>query len=155
MDAYIIWLLIGVVCLIIEILNAGFGIICFGVGALIASGISACGLGIVWQLTGMTLGTFLSFLFVRPLVMRFLDKSSGKVATNLDNMVGRTAVVVIDINDETGRVAIDGTDWMAKTDNTDGFTKGERVKVMARDGNTLYVSALREENSDNNQNPKL
>lgn len=133
-----IWLIAGIVLLIIELLNAGFGIICFGFGAFLAAILSVCGLNIYWQLAGFALATFLSFLFIRPIMVKWLDAKKA-ANTNLDNMIGRQAKVVEPIESGKGRVAIDGTDWMAVSDADAPISKGTMVTIVERHGNTLKV----------------
>lgn len=138
MSVWLIWLVVAVILFIIEMVNAGFGIICFAVGALFASLLSALGLGIVWQLFGCAIATFLSFLFIRPIIVRWLDgKKSGK--TNLDTIIGRKAVVVENITSNGGRVAIDGTDWKAISQTSTEYSKKASVTIVGREGNTLYI----------------
>lgn len=138
MSVWLMWLIAAIMLFIIEMVNAGFGIICFAVGALLASLLSAFGLGIAWQLSGCALATFLSFLFIRPIIMRWLDdKKNGK--TNLDNIIGRKAMVVDGITENGGRVAIDGTDWKAISQTSTEYSKDTTVTVIGREGNTLYI----------------
>lgn len=138
MSVWLIWLVVAVILFIIEMVNAGFGIICFAVGALLASLLSALGLGIVWQLFACAIASFLSFLFIRPIIVRWLDgKKSGK--TNLDTIIGRKAVVVENITSNGGRVAIDGTDWKAISQTSTEYSKKASVTIVGREGNTLYI----------------
>lgn len=137
-SAWQIWLIIGIVLLIVELLNAGFGIICFGLGAFLASILAACGLGMYWQLAGFALATFLSFLFIRPVMVKWLDAKKA-ANTNLDNMIGRQATVVETIESGKGRVAIDGTDWKAVCELDTPILPGTVVTITERQGNTLTV----------------
>jgi len=137
-SAWQIWLIIGIVLLIVELLNAGFGIICFGLGAFLASILAACGLGMYWQLAGFALATFLSFLFIRPVMVKWLDAKKA-ANTNLDNMIGRQATVVEAIESGKGRVAIDGTDWKAVCELDTPILPGTVVTITERQGNTLIV----------------
>lgn len=137
-SAWQIWLIIGIVLLIVELLNAGFGIICFGLGAFLASILAACGLGMYWQLAGFALATFLSFLFIRPIMVKWLDAKKA-ANTNLDNMIGRQATVVETIESGKGRVAIDGTDWKAVCELDTPILPGTVVTITERQGNTLTV----------------
>lgn len=138
METWLIWLIIGVVFLVIEMLNAGFGILCLGIGAFLAAIIAACGLGLTWQLLGLVVGTFLSFIFIKPVIKKWLDKNNDK-KINLDNMIGREATVIEAIDSGKGRVAIDGTDWKAVSELDAPIEKGRIVTITDRDGNTLYV----------------
>lgn len=139
MSPWLIWLIIGTAFFIIEMLNAGFGIICFGIGACFSAILAACGLNIYWQLAGLVLGSFVSFLFIRPILVKWLDGKKNKAQTNLDNMVGRMATVVEDFENGKGRVAIDGTDWMAFNEAEDSIKKGAKVKIIGRESNKLFV----------------
>ena len=138
MTTWQIWLIAGIALLVIELLNAGFGIICFGFGAFLAAILAACGLNIYWQLAGFALATFLSFLFIRPIMIKWFDaKKAAK--TNLDSMIGRQAKVVEPFEGGRGRVAIDGTDWMAVSEADATIGMGTVVTIVERDGNTLKV----------------
>lgn len=137
-SSWLIWVIIGVACLIIEMLNAGFGIICFSIGAMLSAILAACGLGLVWQLAALALGTFVSFLFVRPIMIKWFD-ANKETKTNLDTMVGRSAVAVTNFEKGQGRVAIDGTDWMAESAADAEIKKGDKVQVTGRESNKVFV----------------
>lgn len=139
MTLWQIWLTVGVVFFVIELLNTGFGIICIGFGALLASVLSACGLGLAWQIIGLCIGSFLSFLFVRPVMKKWLD-GRNKPKTNLDSIIGRKATVIEVFKDGKGRVAIDGTDWNASSLSSDTIENGKTVTISDRNGNTLIVN---------------
>lgn len=137
-SSWLIWVIIGVACLIIEMLNAGFGIICFGIGAMLSAILAACGLGLVWQLAALALGTFVSFLFVRPIMIKWFD-ANKETKTNLDTMVGRSAVAIVNFEKGQGRVAIDGTDWMAESAADAEIKKGDKVQITGRESNKVFV----------------
>ena len=59
--------------------------------------------------------------------------------TNLDSMIGRQAKVVEPFEEGRGRVAIDGTDWMAVSEADATIGMGTVVTIVERDGNTLKV----------------
>lgn len=139
MEDWLIWIIIGAAFLIVEMLNAGFGIICFGLGAFVAALLAACGLGLLWQLAGLAVGSFLSFIFIRPIMVKWLDGKKNKAKTNLDSMVGRKAVAVQDFEDGRGRVAIDGTDWMAESAPSVVVMKGDYVEITGRESNKVFV----------------
>ena len=93
MQMYQIWLIAAIVLVIVEILTAGFGSICFAIGAALAA--LAAGIGIdsiAWQIVIFAVVSLLTFIFLRPVVIRFLDKKSKDVKTNADALVGRKAI---------------------------------------------------------------
>jgi len=142
MEGYLIWLIAAIVLVIVEILTAGFGSICFAVGAGFAA--LAAGLGvesIAWQIAIFVAISLLTFIFLRPIVVRFLEKKSKDVKTNADALVGRKGIVSerIDASQHTGRVAIDGDDWKAISVDGSVIEKGIEVEIVKLDSIILTV----------------
>ena len=139
---YYYWLIIAIVLLILEIMTAGFGVICFAIGAALAA--LAAGLGvdsIAWQIIIFAVVSLLTFIFLRPVVIRFLDKKSQDVKTNADAIIGRKGVVSerIDAEQHTGRVAIDGDDWKAVSEDGSVIEKGTTVEIVKLDSIIVTV----------------
>ena len=133
MHVYQIWLIVAIVLVIVEICTAGFGSICFAIGAAFSA--LAAGLGVhsvAWQIAIFAAVSLLTFIFLRPVVMRFLDKKSKDVKTNADAIIGRKGVVSerIDAAQHTGRVAIDGDDWKAVSEDGSVIEKGANVTLV-------------------------
>lgn len=142
MEYYQIWLIAAIVLVIIELLTAGFGVICFAVGALFSALAAFLGMdSLVWQLLIFAVASVLCFIFLRPVVLRFLDKKSKDVKTNADALIGKTAIVseTIDSSVNQGRVAVDGDDWKAVSADGSVINKGEKVEIISRDSIILTV----------------
>lgn len=142
MEYYQIWLIAAIVLVIIELLTAGFGVICFAVGALFSALAAFLGMdSLVWQLLIFAVASVLCFIFLRPVVLRFLDKKSKDVKTNADALIGKTAIVseTIDSSANQGRVAVDGDDWKAVSADGSVINKGEKVEIISRDSIILTV----------------
>jgi membrane protein implicated in regulation of membrane protease activity len=142
MEYYQIWLIAAIVLVIIELLTAGFGVICFAVGALFSALAAFFGVdSLVWQLLIFAVASVLFFIFLRPVVLRFLDKKSKDVKTNADALIGKTAIVseTIDSSANQGRVAVDGDDWKAVSADGSVINKGEKVEIVSRDSIILTV----------------
>lgn len=142
MEYYQIWLIAAIVLVIIELLTAGFGVICFAVGALFSALAAFLGVdSLVWQLLIFAVASVLCFIFLRPVVLRFLDKKSKDVKTNADALIGKTAMVseTIDSSANQGRVAVDGDDWKAVSADGSVINKGEKVEIVSRDSIILTV----------------
>ena len=140
---YYYWLIAAIVLVIIEICTAGFGAICFAIGAAF----SAMAAGFVancptWvQIVVFVVVSLLTFIFLRPVVMRFLDKKSKDVKTNAEAIIGRKGMVSerIDASQHTGRVAIDGDDWKAVSEDGSVIEKGDDVEVIKLDSIVVTV----------------
>lgn len=142
MEVYQIWLIAAIVLVIVEILTAGFGSICFAVGAALAALAAGLGVGsIAWQIAIFAAVSLLTFIFLRPIVVRFLDKKSKDVKTNAEALIGRKGIVSerIDASQHTGRVAIDGDDWKAVSADGSVIDKGNEVEIVKLDSIILTV----------------
>ncbi|MCQ2193873.1 MAG: NfeD family protein [Paludibacteraceae bacterium] len=140
MEMYVIWLIIAVVFTVLEICTTGFAVLCFGIGAVFAAVASSFS-GLTGQMVAFVIGSALSFVLVRPFVLRFLTKRQAEVKTNADALVGKRAIVseTIDVVEHSGRVAIDGDDWKAVSEDGSRIEKGQTVEVVSRDSIVLTV----------------
>ena len=141
MEVYQIWLIAAIVLVIIEICTAGFGSICFAFGAGFSAITAYLGGNYVWQILVFAIVSLLTFIFLRPVVIRFLDRNSKDVKTNADALIGRNAVVseTIDRAAHTGRVAVDGDDWKAVAEDDSVIEKGEEVTIVDRESVIVTV----------------
>lgn len=143
MEIYVVWLIVALVLLIVELFTASFGVVCFSFGAAAAGLAAYLGLATVWQLLIFSVVSFIAFVFIRPLVVKFLLKKKDEVLTNADAVVGRIGVVTEEINADknTGRIKIDGDDW--KAESSENIAVGEKVEVMSRESIILNVKPLK------------
>ncbi len=143
MQIYYYWLIAAIILVIIEILTAGFGSICFAIGAAFSALAAFLGAGFTWQILIFAVVSLLTFIFLRPVAMRFLDRKSKDVKTNADAVVGKKGVVSEEINhaNHTGRVAIDGDDWKAVSADGSVIGKGTEVEIVSIDSIILTVKA--------------
>ena len=145
MEVYQIWLLVAAVFVGIEICTSGFAVACFSVGCVFGAILAACDLSLTWQVVAFAVGTFLAFVFIRPFVIKILDKKTNDsgVKTNMDNIIGKTAIVTEKIEaGGYGRVKIDGDDWKAKTDSGLAAEVGEKVEIVSYESIILTVKKL-------------
>ena len=144
MEVYQIWLIAAIVLVILEVATTGFGVICFAVGAGFAALVAGLGASVTWQIVIFAIVSLLTFIFLRPVVMRLLDKRSKDVKTNADALIGRRGVVSerIDAAQHTGRVAVDGDDWKAVSENGEVIEKGTSVEIVKLDSIIVTVKQL-------------
>ena len=144
MQAYQIWLIIAILLVILEICTAAFGSICFALGAAVAAIAAGLGAGLTWQILIFVVVSMLTFIFLRPFMLKFLDRKSKDVKTNADALVGKRAVVSerIDASQLTGRVSVDGDDWKAVSEDGSVIEKGTPVEIVKLDSIILTVKAI-------------
>lgn len=143
MEVYQIWLVVAIILVIVEICTAGFGSICFAIGAGFSALAAGLGANPTWQIVVFAIVSLLTFIFLRPVVMRFLDKKSKDVKTNAEALIGRKAIVSerIDASQHTGRVAVDGDDWKAVSIDGSVVEKGAEVEIVKMDSIILTVKS--------------
>ena len=110
------WLILGIILAIAEIVVPGFVLACFAIGAFASSLTTLITDNLAIQLASFSIGTFLSFISVRPF---FTKMSKTTVKTNIDAYTGLTGLVVETIDPSTGqgRISIGGESWKARTED--------------------------------------
>lgn len=142
MEVYLIWLIVAIALVIFEICSATFGAICFAIGAGFAA-LTAARVpdSLTWQIVVFAVVSMLTFIFLRPFMLKFMDKRSKDVKTNAEAIIGRKGIVSerIDAEQHTGRVAIDGDDWKAVSEDGSIIEKGESVEIVKMDSIIVTV----------------
>lgn len=134
------WLAIAIICLIVELCSGGFFIVCFSIGAVFGALASFIG-GFYVQLFVFIIFSTLSIFLVRPFALKYLHRSEDNRLSNADALIGRIGTVSQTITPEGyGRVAIDGDDWKAQTDDEEEIPTGVRVRVVDRDSIIIKVT---------------
>jgi membrane protein implicated in regulation of membrane protease activity len=135
MDAWIVWLLIGVGLGVGEVLTLSLFLGPFAVGGLAADG------GLAVQVVVFALVTALVFGLVRPIAVRHLRQPTS-TRTGTAALVGRTAVVTraLDGPELTGQVRLEGEVWTARHAGHEPVQAGEVVTVLEIQGATVVVA---------------
>lgn len=142
-NLWLIWIIISIVCLILELSSGDFFILCFAIGAAVGAVIAGCGASITWQIVIFAVVSALSLLLVRPALLRKLHKPQRERLSNAEAMIGQEGRVSENIEaGGYGRVAIDGDDWKARSADGTAINKGERVRVLKMDSIILTVEPV-------------
>lgn len=139
-NVWLVWIFVSIICLMIELGSGDLFLLCFAIGALGGSVAAALGWGIVPQLIVMAIVTTLSIFFVRPVALRYLHRNDDNRVSNADALIGRTGTVSQTIDaGGYGRVAIDGDDWKAVSEDERTIERGSKVEVVDRESIILTV----------------
>lgn len=137
-----IWIIVGVVMLIAELLSVSFVFAFIGVGAFVTALLTWIGVlpMINAQLFCFSVVSVLSlFAFRKPL--QALTKKSSDKSLEYSEYVGDKATVVIDIPaDGEGKVFYRGTEWIALSKSHERIHKGKSVVIKELDGIRLIVA---------------
>ena len=136
----IIWLALTAVLLIIEIVTLGLTTIWFAAGALFAFFAALLGMNQGIQIGVFVVVSVVLLFFTSPLAVKYLNTKTIK--TNTEALVGKTARVIVDINNlkSQGQVVINGLEWTARSsDDTVVFKIGDAVTIVGIEGVKLIV----------------
>jgi membrane protein implicated in regulation of membrane protease activity len=144
------WFLIGLVCIVAELMLPGFVVIFFGFGAWV----TALLLWFGWissfevQLITFITATVLSLVLFRKQGRRYFEgKISGKLrpGQDLEDLAGERGIAASDIipGHLDGKVEFRGTLWQAISDAR--ITRGSVVEIVRRQNLQLIVKHLQNE----------
>ncbi|OAR25131.1 hypothetical protein A8W25_05570 [Streptomyces sp. ERV7] len=139
MDAWVGWLIAAAGLGIPLVLTAmpEFGML--AVGAVAAAVGAGLGLGTVGQVLVFVVVSVALIAVVRPIAARH-SAERPRLATGIDALKGRQAVVLERVDGSGGRIKLAGEVWSARTlDGGQSFEPGQQVDVVEIDGATAIV----------------
>lgn len=145
MNETILWLILLILCIVIELGTLGLTTIWFAGGAFVAVVASIFGAPLYLQIILFLVISFVLLFFTRPIAVKYFNKD--RVKTNVESMIGCQAIVISEIDNlqGIGRVTVKGQEWSAKTVE-DGMSLpvGAVVEVLAVSGVKLIVEERKE-----------
>lgn len=140
------WLILLIVLVVIEIITLGLTTIWFAGGALVTFILAMLDVSPVIQ-WAVFCAVSLALLFgTRPWALRFFN-SQKQEKTNVDSLLGKTAVVTAEIHNLEGRgeVLVNGLTWTARTEkDSEVIPKDAHVEIIAVEGVKLIVREKKE-----------
>lgn len=136
----IFWMVILILCIVIEVLTLGLTTIWFAAGALVAIFAALLYAPIFAQVILFLLVSLTLLFFTRPIAVKYFNRD--RVKTNVESMVGRQAIVTGEIDNvqATGQVTVSGQEWSARSwDDKVRIPTGAVVVVVAISGVKLIV----------------
>lgn len=142
-NLWLIWVIISIVCLILELSSGDFFILCFAIGAAVSAILAGCGANLTVQIITFAVVSALSLLLVRPALIKKLHKPNRERLSNAEAMIGQQGRVSEPIEaGGYGRVAIDGDDWKAISADGSAIDKDVRVRVVKMDSIIITVEPI-------------
>ena len=135
-----VWLVIAIAAAIIELSTPQLVSLWFAVAALIAMASAAFGAQLWIQIAVFVLVSVILVVITRPLYKKFIKPSV--VATNTDALLGRVAIVKLDIDNDAsvGLVKVSGQEWSALSEDGSLIPAGQKVIIKNIAGVKLIVS---------------
>ena len=137
----IYWLILFIVLLVIEIITLGLTTIWFAGGALTAFVLSMLEVPPTVQWAVFCAASLILLFATRPWAVRYFN-SQKKEKTNVDSLIGRTAVVTSEIRNLEGKgeVFVNGLTWTARAGEDSLVIKEDtHVTITAVQGVKLIV----------------
>jgi len=139
-NLWLFWVVICVLCLILEVSSGTFYILCFAIGAVFSVVSSSIGMPFWLQVIVFAVFSTLCLFFVRPFALKYLHRGEDKRTSNVDALIGRVGTVIDAIEaGGCGYVKIDGDEWKAITPDGSPIAKGEKVKVISMESIVVKV----------------
>ncbi len=139
MASWIIWLIVAGVLGVAELLTTtlAFGLI--AIAAVVAAVVGVFVPELPLQLAAFVVAAGAGLGVVRPIAMRHI-KQPPLLRTGTAALVGRSAIVLEEVTEHTGRIRIGGEVWSSRPyDDSLVIPVGAKVDVMQIDGVTALV----------------
>ena len=140
MESWIVWLIVAAVLGVAELLTMTFAFGLIAVAAVVAAAVGAFHLDLGLQLAAFVVAAGAGLGIVRPIAIRHL-KQAPALRTGTAALVGRSAIVLEEVNEQSGRVRIEGEEWSSRPylDESLVIPVGTKVDVMQIKGATALV----------------
>ena len=139
MDNYIVWawLAVAVILLVIEAITINLVTIWFAIGALCAMVMSIFVDSFFINFAAFVVVSFGLLIITKPMCKKIVKK----VPTNVDRLIGQTALVTQEIDPVlgAGQVTVKGVIWSAKTEGDAKVAKDKIVEITEISGVKLVV----------------
>ena len=134
-----LWLTVFLAFAAVEMLTLDLFFIMLGGGALAGLVADFAGADLWLQIVAFCVVSLLMIGFVRPVTLKHLHKGPAEQRTNVDRLIGESALVMEAVSATGGRVKIGGDVWSARSESG-VLTEGQRVIVAAIEGATAVVA---------------
>jgi membrane protein implicated in regulation of membrane protease activity len=133
-----LWMIGGVLLLIAELIAPGFFLVFIGAAA-IAAGLFTLlfDLGVAGQLTLFAIYAVVAVMIGRKVYANAaVDAGDPLLNDRAARLVGRSVIVIEDVDEHSGRVRLGDSEWSARGGPG---SAGERVRITGVEGNCLLV----------------
>ncbi len=139
MVSWIVWLIVAAGLGVAELLTTtlAFGLI--AAAAVVAAVIGAFHLNLALQLIAFVVAAAAGLGVIRPIAIKHI-KQPPQLRTGAAALVGRSAIVLEEVTEHSGRIRIGGEEWSSRPyDDSLVIPVGTKVDVMQIKGATALV----------------
>ena len=138
------WLIASGIFFIAEIITTGFLVFWLGIAGLITMCVSFFTDKLMIQASVFVILSAVLILATKPFVKKFVNKKENTEKTNAFSIIGKTAIVIKDIDsiNGVGQIKVDGEVWSAEGVDGSNIEKGTKVEVIEIDGVRAIVTPI-------------
>lgn len=138
--AWIGWLVLIAVFLVIEMLSLDFTFLMLGLGSAVGLITDIVGLPLWAQVIVAAAAAALFILVIRPPLLRRLRRGEDPTKSNVEALIDLRGIALLDITQVSGQVKLsNGDTWTARSAGGVPILKGSPVAVTAINGATAIV----------------
>jgi membrane protein implicated in regulation of membrane protease activity len=138
--AWIGWLVLIAVFLVIEMLTLDFTFLMLAMGSAVGLVTGLVGLPLWAQLIIAAAAAALFILFIRPPLLRRLHRGEDPTKSNVEALIGLRGTALADITQVSGQIKVsNGDTWTARTEASVIIPHGSPVLISAINGATAIV----------------
>lgn len=143
MEIWQIWCSIGLILLLLEMFTPALFFINLAIAAFFSAIFAYLGYSFLTQTIVFSILAILCISFLRPFMLQKI-KNNGKKTGIEDKYIGHQAKVVHDVTATSGRIALYGEEWDARSVNDDLIPQGSFVKILKNESLIMYVESVKE-----------
>ena len=132
------WLALSGVLVVVEILTVDLLFASLAFSTLMAAIANAFGLNGGSQGAIFAIAAALSLFVLRPIAMKHLKKRPADFATNMEALIGASAIALSEITDNSGQITLNGEVWSARSE-AGAIATDAHLQVVSIDGATAVV----------------
>ncbi len=140
-NPWVLWLVVGIVFLVVELLTTALVSIWFVPAAIITCLLTFVIDSFLWQTAIFIVLSAIFMVVCRKIYNKHIKKPVDEISQN-ETLIGKTAIVTEDTNTITGRILVGDVYWRATTENNETIPKGETVVIKGVEGTTLKIKKL-------------
>lgn len=138
---WIIWLTVFLLLAVAEMLTLNLYFILMSIGALAAL-VTFLFHGELWlQIVVFCVVALATTVLIRPLALAHLQRGPADQLSNVDRLIGHSAVVIERVSTTGGLIKIGGDIWTARTRGGADVPVGVDVEVAAIEGATAIINS--------------
>lgn len=140
MEVWQVWGVIGILLIIVEMFTPVLFFLNLAIAAIVTGAVSYyMPLSGTVQVLIFAAASVVLLAFLRPMLLK-IKNSPEK--TGMDTYLGQSAKVTQKITSDSGRITLFGEAWDARSANNEEINENETVKIVSRDGLTMFVEKI-------------